>query len=285
VNALARLQRTPEWLFDLEIDGIVHTQAKQGHPEGFADEPLSTWGTQRVRNLLDDLLDDWRGRRPVVSLHLPDEEWTVARVPVSKPNAAAAEIETHLESELPQPLERYAYAAHVCETAGVQVAHVFVCARDTVDNIAGRVRDRKFTLKRVQPRIVSLVNAAAHAGLMNNATTLLVDRSAGALSVAVLRGAALDRVRILPFGDPEDDHDDIDLAQLHATAEAYAASRQAPIRTLVTPGAAALLDAAGSQADVFAAEPLHEAPTPARHLALTGLALTGQATSKRGRNA
>lgn len=228
----------PTLLLDVEFDAI-YTQRTPGVSQ---DIDRHTVG-EATANALWSAVETVLTRHPKgirrLGVHIPDHYWTVARLPVTDSSEPQQAMHNHLASCLPDDINHYTYAIHVSRPAGTPVAHAFISEKHVIESLDDRAKKAKLQLKRVQPRIVSIINAATKTHQLNTGLTLIVDRSASAISLAVMRNGQLERCRIVP--QPERDiGEDVELAHVHATAEAYGAARQQPLSTYVTPRAAAI---------------------------------------------
>ena len=238
---IARIRQpraTPTLLLDVEIDAI-HTQKIPNAPAGIERHQVDDGTVNALWGTVEHVLTRHpRGVRKI-GAHIPDHHWTVARLPITDGSEPRQAMRQHLASCLPEDMEQYTYAVHVSRPSGGPVAHAFISQKHVMEGLVDRAKQAKLQVHRVQPRIISLINAATQDHPLDSGVTLLVDRSASAITLAVMRNGQLERCRIVPQAE-SDTEDDLELAHIHATAEAYGAARQQPLTTLATPRAAAL---------------------------------------------
>lgn len=238
ISRLRSSRAAPTLLLDVEVDA-VHTQRTPGVSHDISRHSVNDATANALWGTVEEVLARHpRGVRRL-GVHIPDHHWTVARLPIADSAEPRQAMRSHLAACLPDGIDNYTYATHVSRPAGAPVVHAFITQKQVIESLEDRAKQAKLQVHRVQPRIVSLINAATQTRQLDAGLTLIVDRSASAVTLAVMRNGQLERCRIVP--QPERGiQDDLELAQIHATAEVYGATRQQPLSTLATPRAATI---------------------------------------------
>ena len=271
IARIRQLRAAPIWLLDVEIDA-VHTQRTLNGPGDIERHQVGDGTANTLWATVEHVLARHpRGVRRI-GAHIPDHHWTVARLPITDGSEPRQAMRQHLASCLPDGMEHYTYAVHVSRPSGSPVAHAFISQKHVMEGLVDRAKEAKLKVHRVQPRIISLINAATQGQQLDAGLNLIVDRSASAITLAVVRNGQLERCRIVPQADSGTE-DDLELAHIHATAEAYGAARQQPLSTLATPRAVALFSEP-DRVQTLAVQALEDPDFHGIHTALRGLAWT-----------